>query len=402
MVQTLALPLASWPKHCAELQDLLCIQEVNGMTCHGYARTTKTHTCRNPIARANASRVPELLRKIVSAGKLDGMVKQCLQDLASIVLCRRWHQDQALDKFSTWWEFLSSLVLTSTPQASKPKTVHQTISTARPPPSGQNIPSTSPHRPQSHHRSQRPSNPSTPEHEATTAADTSTAHQSPPSANTRSRTAQNTSTSYRQPPSQEANLAIHTFQPYGQQHTIYYINHDIQLTLKKPLNGRELAVNGCIYGFTYPSHHSVTNETATQYVKIGFSNNVTRRMSDIQRQCHYTPQLLFALDMPHFEWIEKIVHHYLHNSRRREQGCPGCGVRHREWFAVHTDLAKGVVTMWQRWAQAHPYNALGHLSEECSKRLEKLDLCDPRCWIRFVDGVETRNNTRSTSNKNST
>lgn len=72
-----------------------------GFTCIGYAKT-QGRRCRNPIAYANRKEAASILQE------MSGLNPQCrrmdfeLEELASRLLCRRWHQDQA-DVIKTQW-----------------------------------------------------------------------------------------------------------------------------------------------------------------------------------------------------------------------------------------------------------------------------------------------------------
>ena len=411
--------MAPWPTQSSELKDLLQLQDVNGMTCHGYAKTTQA-TCRNIIARTNASRVPGLLQIIVSAGKPDDHVWQHLQDLASIAMCRRWHQNQAATKSMTWWNILVSrraivdvqnrdilqinaqtttpsnssiphtqalLAVQITSQSNLVQIYRQELPRAEQTPytrSNSRIPSTSlpaqsqnqrsPHSPgQAHERNSR---------------GTTTIIDSPPSANTRSHTAQRSTSNIPQAARQETRLTVHTFGAYGVQRHPCHLNNIIRSKLRVNLNARERDIGGYIYGYTYPSNHRITNGLIQEYIKIGFSKDVGRRMRTWESQCHYTPQVVFALKMPYYRRIEKIVHTYLSNFRRQEQICPACGADHVEWFATQPDYAKSIALMWQTWAQTFPYDESGRLLEVWQLSLETINLYDPYCWAKFIYGPE--------------
>lgn len=411
---------ASWPTQCAELQALLHLQDVNGMTCHGYAKTTKA-TCRNPIARANASRVPVILNKILAAGRNDNCVWQQLQDLASIVMCRRWHQNQAVNKSTTWWYILASrraveivqpqetIVIenlsirrhglsatpassTSTAQTtSRPiavHTPHQPISRVEQYTANRTNASTSRSLrfplDDSHNQIQRVSQPPGLARGGRAIPAARVTDNPPPSANTRSRTAQHVSQGNGGMPAQEFHLTVHVFVPYSVRCGPYQLNARIKDKLQKPLKTSELGADGCVYGFTFPSHHFVANETTTPYIKIGMSNNMVRRMNAWRNQCGYTPNLVFASSMPHYRRIETIVHTFFRNVRMRERGCPSCGVEHNEWFAVESNFAKSIVSLWQAWAVMRPYDESGYLLDTWRRRLENINLTDPSCWWNFV------------------
>ena len=73
----------------------------SGFTCIGYA-PSKGRRCRNPIACANRQDSAKILLEISKLDPQSQRVDDELEDLASRLLCRRWHQDQALDMKRQW------------------------------------------------------------------------------------------------------------------------------------------------------------------------------------------------------------------------------------------------------------------------------------------------------------
>lgn len=75
--------------------------ETPGFTCVGWART-QGRRCHNPIAIGNRNAARSLLA--LGSQKLQSRqaVKDTLSDLGPLVLCRRWHQDQAVEMTAIW------------------------------------------------------------------------------------------------------------------------------------------------------------------------------------------------------------------------------------------------------------------------------------------------------------
>ncbi|KAF6220515.1 hypothetical protein HO133_002948 [Letharia lupina] len=73
----------------------------SGFTCIGYA-PSKGRRCRNPIACANRQDSAKILLEMSRLDPQSQRVDDELEDLASRLLCRRWHQDQALDMKRQW------------------------------------------------------------------------------------------------------------------------------------------------------------------------------------------------------------------------------------------------------------------------------------------------------------
>ena len=78
------------------------------ITCVGYARTANRR-CRNPIAAENQAKaamvVTELSRLDISSPEVTYLLKR----LAPLVLCRRWHQNQAVDVVDDWRHDVATL-----------------------------------------------------------------------------------------------------------------------------------------------------------------------------------------------------------------------------------------------------------------------------------------------------
>lgn len=72
-------------------------------TCVGHA-SSQNRRCRNPIAVANRHRASELLDQLSELDLFCADRSPLLQELASKLLCRRWHQDQAATVVRRWQE----------------------------------------------------------------------------------------------------------------------------------------------------------------------------------------------------------------------------------------------------------------------------------------------------------
>ncbi|KAL9127962.1 MAG: hypothetical protein Q9175_007630, partial [Cornicularia normoerica] len=70
-------------------------------TCVGYA-ASKGRQCHNPIARANRQEAAKVLREMSRHDPQSRRLDDQLEELASRLLCRRWHQNQAADMKGQW------------------------------------------------------------------------------------------------------------------------------------------------------------------------------------------------------------------------------------------------------------------------------------------------------------
>ncbi|KAL6720074.1 hypothetical protein ACLMJK_001995 [Lecanora helva] len=73
----------------------------NERTCVGYAKT-QGRRCRNPIAQANRAEAAKLIRKMGERNIQSANIGRYLEELASYLLCKRWHQVQIEDKVEEW------------------------------------------------------------------------------------------------------------------------------------------------------------------------------------------------------------------------------------------------------------------------------------------------------------
>ena len=180
-----------------------------------------------------------------------------------------------------------------------------------------------------------------------------------------------------------------SFDQYGPLKTVSEINEGI----KQLLLGSCPATAGYIYGFMHPndlaSQPSAGISRGPKLIKIGRSIDYERRMREIGRKCEYVPNVVFAYHMPHHVRVELVVHLQLHNTRLRDVGCSGCGVRHEEWFQVDIEHAERLVGLWQSFANCRPYDEQGEMLLMWRERLEGLDLDDIDCWERFIQGASS-------------
>ena len=103
-------------------------------TCIGYAKTTRRR-CRNAIADANGQEAAEILSEIARLKPQSGRVECELEYLASLLLCKRWHQDQALAMKELWMDRIEDHQVAKTVrrQLERPSTVQRAASPAAAP-----------------------------------------------------------------------------------------------------------------------------------------------------------------------------------------------------------------------------------------------------------------------------
>lgn len=78
------------------------------ITCVGYARTANRR-CRNPIAAENQAKAAMIVTGLSRLDISSPEVTCLLKRLAPLVLCRRWHQNQAVDVVEDWRDDVAAL-----------------------------------------------------------------------------------------------------------------------------------------------------------------------------------------------------------------------------------------------------------------------------------------------------
>ena len=78
------------------------------ITCVGYAKTANRR-CRNPIAAENQAKAAILVTAMSRLDISSPEVTCLLKRLAPLVLCRRWHQNQAVDVVDNWRDEVAAL-----------------------------------------------------------------------------------------------------------------------------------------------------------------------------------------------------------------------------------------------------------------------------------------------------
>ena len=72
-----------------------------GFTCVGYA-ASKGRRCHNAIAAANRREASTIVSSLSKIDFMSANLESLLTELASLLLCRRWHQDQASTVTKRW------------------------------------------------------------------------------------------------------------------------------------------------------------------------------------------------------------------------------------------------------------------------------------------------------------
>lgn len=390
-INTTATP---WPESATALRHLLGITLSPGLKCH--ALTKKHQACKQPISQMSALTVNTLLIEIAAKGSAL-LTKELLRRLAGLVMCRQSHQKLVEDLLRRWGETLplgasgvesdseSDSESEDEPEdqkvvdgAGRENVVKETkkgfgyqetkVVVGNFPPAPQlskviyndtkNIKSESPKRVRQIVRSPP--------------VNTSDTSSNGSNKGTRTKT-----------PTSDVPSDKHFFEPFGASKTTRQLNVDVKALIERQLLPKtELPAKGFIYVYTFPTRYRLR----TPHLKIGFSKNVDQRMANWARQCGYEPYVMSTFTNELYVKIEKVIHAQLWNQRRRETPCPGCGVRHKEWFEVSETTVSHMISLWSGWSRQEPYDGQGRLTEEWRARLNKVDLDDKDCWSKFVEG----------------
>ncbi|GJC85217.1 hypothetical protein ColLi_08055 [Colletotrichum liriopes] len=337
-----------WPKTLADLQTCLSTPIGTCTKCQG--RSKSKPSCMNPISKESRNSISSVVVDILASGSLSSAARH-LERLASLVLCKRWHQTQVVDKIVEWErrirDFLGSMgddekasgKVEPKSEGWKPRTASYSAETGS--------------------RVAKPSNAGRP----SVAEDVKT-----------------------EPVDEKRRVSV-VKQEVVKDEDDDKINKDIMEKLIAPFTKeeRKAADTGYIYGYRLPKGHTTASGTDTRrMIKIGYTNNPQRRMREWASKCQYTPDLVFRRQAPHYIKMEEVVHLHLANERRWDRGCPGCGGNHKEFFEVDAERAQAVVGMWAAWASLRPFDEEGRLTAYWTARLKALDVDDAECWDTFV------------------
>ena len=104
-----------------------------GLTCIGHAKT-QGRRCDNPIADANRQQAAKILLEMARLDPRSPRVDFELEELASCLLCRKWHQDQAGAIKRQWRrDILNHQDFETAPRAERSRIVERPVTPARAP-----------------------------------------------------------------------------------------------------------------------------------------------------------------------------------------------------------------------------------------------------------------------------
>lgn len=362
--------LLVWPADPSSLRGLLGLDAgLDSFCCHG--KTVAGPQCRRRVKRDKCRRVSDLLAQIVKKGSLEA-AGSLLDQVSKLVFC---HQHLDLERplwLKGWMKTLrllkSSVGVKKEEEEEEEEDVKAVLGALK----------------DVSDRSETLAPQSTLPYKTDTTKEPLIKHEPLPSEPS---TPIPTTPSRKPPcptsPSSPSNLAAHhVFQPFGPTLTTHALNSAIQALLLRPLLPTEMLSSGHVYMYTFPdSYHS-----SSPHLKIGNTKDLAGRMAAWAKKCGYEPKLLADFRTDCYVRAERLVHATLANGRLVEKkGCPGCGVRHREWFRVGQAEAVNTIGLWTRWTRLRPYDEDGELKPEWVRRVEEVDLNDAKCWHDFAE-----------------
>ncbi|KAG5748774.1 hypothetical protein H9Q70_008554 [Fusarium xylarioides] len=350
----------SWPTTTASLCELLNI-DTHVKKCH--ALTKKKARCKKDISKANSALITFLLEKAVTQGSFSA-AHATLREVSGLIMCQGVHQKDGPPCLSEWETVLKPLKVVHIKNEDKedtPKPEKETENTSA------TIPVIS-----SQQQIQLKSNTPSPT----------------PTPRRRSQSSPSTPTKPSQKlllpklPSPKSPKASHEFEDFFRPRSALQTNKAMKKLLLRSLKEGETKNGGNIYLYTFSeSYHD-----AHPYIKIGFSQDVSKRMREWKYKCGYDVKVLGEFPAEHHAKVERIVHAQLCNQRMREKGC-ACNVCHQEWFKVDAMTASKIIALWTGWMRREPYDEEGNILDKWRVRIEGLDMADPDCWDLLVKGL---------------
>jgi hypothetical protein len=421
------------------IRQTLQIDEGESLKCHG--RTTRNSRCTKPLARLTSIRIDTIIKSLTSSCSVSSdqvEIKHLLDELAKLVLCRGYHQDQAQRLSVQWLPKMADIAISTeadTKNSGHDEETHNPGSPdcrrgsrfdpATPPTIGDSpestvssvwsshpqsrftTPGTTPHRSAS--RELQCSSPlssktgaanwieslleySDVEHSATDPQpDTSVIRKLFTHQLSKSRK-ETLRTSHIESPRQ----TIPAFIPFPTR-GIQKMLKDMYDVILRPLSEQHQRF-GYIYGFQREDNG---------YIKIGVTKDVEARMRQWANSCHYKPKVVLKIAVPHAFRVERLIQLHLRNERFRESlsnglcnSGKGCPRKHEEWFKIGLERLQMVVGMWKRFVESEPYDEKHGLKPWWQQQLKKTDLrshLDP--WLHWLERMLDRNSVMTAKNE---
>jgi hypothetical protein len=413
------------------LRRIYQIDEGYNLKCHGY--TIRNSRCKMTLARAACITIDNIVESLASSfckPAEEDNVKCLLEELAGLVLCRRYHQADALDLGLQWLPVADIGISTKAGRRDfgDDERTHDPCarrSTCRSPlcPATSRTTGDFPESTRSTTGSRSSQDyPATPVTSPRQSTPQELEKRSPLSFKTRAidriealcedSEAKYSATAFdsrftvaekyfaqQSSASRKANLRtsrvesprqdIPTFIPFPAQNTRNMLVSMCEV-ISRPLSNRDLE-SGCIYGFQRGDNG---------YIKVGATTvGLETRMKQWAQSCHYEPKVVLKIEVRYAFRVERLIQVHLRKERFRESlvngSCnsgKGCPKKHDEWFKIGLERLRKVVTVWKRFVESEPYDENNHLKPYWQQQLKKIDLSsniDPCItWLeRILDSI---------------
>ncbi|KAF4947733.1 hypothetical protein FGADI_10183 [Fusarium gaditjirri] len=351
----------AWPTTVASLCELLDI-DTDVKKCHAF--TKKNVRCKNNISKANSALITCLLKKAITHGSFSA-AQAAFQEVSGLIMCQKNHQEDGPPRFSKWEKTLRPLKVVLIKKEDKEDTLKPEKETDDASPTTPVVSS----QPQVQLKSIAPKPIPTPR------------RRSQPSPSTPAKPSPKLILP--KLPSPKSPKAAHEFEDFSRPRSALETNREMKKLLLGSLKQQETRHEGYIYLYTFSeSYHD-----AHPYIKIGFTQDVSKRMREWKYLCRYEPKVLGQFPAEHYVKVEKIVHAQLWNQRKRERECPACGTCHHEWFKVDAMTASKIIALWTGWMRRGPYGEDGNILDKWRVRIEGLNMADPDCWDLLIKGL---------------
>jgi hypothetical protein len=376
-------PVGSVP----DIRKLLGITEGMKLTCHGV--TASNGGCSRPISQKTYNLIMITLAELARSWVLRENLMLLLETLARAIMCQRSHQSQYRAKYDEWMRIFpnrnTSLQVEAkqvvrptrsspirVPNAERVESPTSTASLVFTPPDSSRIrtPDTSPLaniRP----RVLESSSPLENLHDYKALRQNNTTSVRKVTTATGSYNIRTTRSSSLQSPSipleESGRLEINSTQDKGLANPVYApfphkspstVTENILKKVQSAVSTLTERKHGFIYGYQRPN-----GAGSSSHIKIGYAEDVDRRMKQWSDQCKYKPIVVIRVETDCARRVERLVHMHLHAERKREllvSGCCnggiGCASKHQEWFEVSIARATQIIKGWADWFKCQPYD----------------------------------------------
>lgn len=425
------------PVVATNIRLTLQIDEGSNLKCHG--RTSRSGKCANALARRTCVRIDNIIESLANPNGISSHqsnIASLLMELAPLVLCPRYHQDQAEDLSTRWLSKIADIAIgtkvdigdsgrgegknnPSTPNRKResslqlitPSTIGDSPESSifsrrsRSPQSYITTPNTTPH------RSASPTplmfSPLSYKYHGTETAKLLCDDSDDEDSVTSSQSNNTVPTNLVDRPSsntRQATLQANQFEPL--KHAIPkflpFTNQNTQRMMKKMFDAisRPLSERDQKFGYIYSFQREDWG-----YIKIGVTcKDAKKRVKMWGKSCNYEPKSLLEIAVPQAFRVERLIHLELENERCRENlvnglcnNGTGCPKKHTEWFRVEFTRVEKAVAIWKRFVESEPYDEKHVLKSWWQQQLKEIDLASHlNPWIHWLEPILDRNSAIAT------